>query len=146
MTHPERVGAIAFTALHVAVVVAPAVVLAIAARKGGLPGAHGFDLVLASAALAAFHARTVWRRLVDELRHGAQAVEAWIAAGNGLVVLGISATAMLFVVLGALAPRYAPIINKGWHVLLVWTVLQLGAVALAEATHRFVFRWLEAEA
>lgn len=137
-----RTGIRAFAALHVAVLVAPAAMLALAANKGGMPAAHGWDLVAASTAVGLVHGRTVARRLRRELRRSARPLDAWIAAGNGLIVLAAFATALFFLLLGGYAPELAAAVNKGWHVLVAWTILQLVAVAVAEATHRELFRWL----
>lgn len=142
----RAVGAVmfAFAALHVAVLVGPAAVLAITADKGGLPDAHGLDLLAGSTVLGALHGFTVWRRLRNEFRHGVAFVDAWLAAANALVVLALAATTLLFVALGGLAPEHTAILNKGWHILATWLLVQLVAIGLAEAARTGVLRWLAA--
>ena len=132
-----------FPALDVAVLVAPALVLAAAARKGGLPGAHGIDLVIASAAIGCVHGAVVWRRLWSELRNGVRIIDASIAAFDALVVLALAATGLLIVVLGGFAQTHTVLLNAGWPVVGLWVAVQLGAVTLAEATRSAVLRWLE---
>lgn len=123
---------------------APSVVLALTARKGGLSGLHGVDLLLGSGIVGTFHAVVAYRRLTDERRIAERAVDAWIAAVDALVVLALGATLLLVGVLGGFADEHAVLINRGWSVVWLWVGVQLVAVLLAEATGRLVFRWLEA--
>lgn len=132
-----------FPVLHVVVAAAPAAVLAAAARKGGLPGAYGFDLLAVSVVLGAVHGWIVWRRLRTERRSGVRFVDAWIAELDALVVLAASVTGLLFLVLGGFAPEHAAIVNRGWEVLWLWTGLLVVAIALAELARTAVLRWLQ---
>jgi hypothetical protein len=132
-----------FAALHVVVAVAPAAVLAAVARKGGLQGAHGFDLVAAGVVLGALHGSIVWLRLRAERRAGVRFADAWIAELDGLVVLAAAGTGLLFVVLGGFAPEHAAIVNRGWEVVWLWIGVLLAAIAAAELTRTAVLRWLQ---
>lgn len=144
MRHPAwHVAAALYGVLDGAVLLAPSVVLALAAHKGGIPGHEGLDLVLASGVIAVGHGVVAARRLVDERRLATRAADAWIAALDALVVLALAATLLLIVVLGGFAEHHGVLVNQGWPVLALWIGIQLGAVALAEVTGRVVFRWLE---
>jgi hypothetical protein len=140
-----RAGLAVFAALDLMVIVAPSVVIAVAARKGGLPGAHGLDLVIASAVLGAAHAWFVSTRLRRELRHGARINDEIIAAFNSLVVLALGATGLFILVLGGFAPEHAALINRGWPTLGLWSGVTLAAVLLAEIARSQTLRWLEPE-
>lgn len=134
-----------FATLHVAIAAAPAVVLAVVARKGGLTGAHGLDLVAVSVALGALHGSIVWRRLRTERRAGVRFVDAWIAELHALVVLAASVTALFFLVLGGFAPEHAAIVNRGWEVVWLWMGVLVAAIAVAELTRSASLRWLQRE-
>ena len=67
----------------------------------------------------------------------------FIAAIDALVVLAFSTTMLVLVVLAVFADEHAAIANRGFPVVVLWIGVQLVAVALAEATGRFVFWWLE---
>ena len=140
-----HVALASFAALDLLVVAAPSVVLALAARKGGLPGAHGIDLMIASAVLGAAHAWFVTARLRRELRHGARIDDEIIATFNSLVVLALGATMLFILVLGGFAPEHAALINRGWPTLGLWIGVTLAAVVLAEITRSQILRWLAAE-
>ncbi|MCO8128628.1 hypothetical protein NHL50_15560 [Acidimicrobiia bacterium EGI L10123] len=137
------VALVAFATLHVVVAAAPAIVLAAVARKGGLTGAHGLDLVAASVVLGALHGSIVWRRLRTERRSGVRFVDAWIAELHALVVLAASVTALLFLVLGGFAPEHAAIVNRGWEVVWLWVGVLVAAIALAELSRSAVLGWLQ---
>lgn len=137
------IAAAGYAIVDFAVIVGPAVVLATAARKGGLPGIHGVDLLVASAVVGGIHAGVAFARLTDEARAAARGVDVWIAAVDALVVLGLVGSLLLVAVLGGFAEHHAVLVNRGWPVVLLWTGVQLVAVVLAEAAGRFVFRWLE---
>lgn len=132
-----------FATLHLVVVAAPAVVLAAAARKGGLAWAHGIDLLAISILLGALHGSIVWRRLRAERRAGRRFVDVWIAELHALVVLAAAVTALLYLVLGGFAPQHAAIVNRGWEVLWLWAGLLLVAIAIAELTRSVALRWLQ---
>lgn len=133
----------AFATLHVAVATAPAAVLAVVARKGGLTGAHGLDLVGVSLVLGGLHGSIVWHRLRTERRAGVRFVDAWIAELDAVVALATMVTALLFLVLGGFAPEHAAIVNRGWEVVWLWGGVLLAAIAVAELTRSVVLRWLQ---
>ena len=132
-----------FSALHVVVAAAPAAVLAAVARKGGLPDAHGFDLLAASVVLGGIHGSIVWRRLRTERRSGVRFADAWIAEVDALVVLAASVTGLLYVVLGGFAPEHAAIVNRGWEVVWLWIGVLVAAITAAELARTAVLRWLQ---
>lgn len=134
---------VVFSTLHVVVAVAPAAVLAAVARKGGLPQAHGLDLLAVSIVLGGLHASIVWHRLRTERRAGVRFVDACIAALHALVVLAAAVTALLFLVLGGFAPEHAAIVNRGWEVLWLWTGLLVVAIAISELARTAVLRSLQ---
>lgn len=138
-----RVAAASYAAVDLGVLMAPSLVLAFAAHKGGLPDWHGMDLVVASAMVGAVHAAIAFRRLVHEGRTAVRRSDVWIAAADALVVLALGATVLLIVVLGGFANEHAVLVNRGWAVVWLWVGVQVTAIALAEASGRFVFRWLE---
>lgn len=142
MTRPLTTATAAFSLLHVVVIVAPAAMLAAAAHKGGLPSAHGIDLLLASGLIGGAHAVLVWRRLRAEFRAGVAFRNAYIAAFDALVVLALLSTGLFFVVLGGFAPEHAAIVNQGWPVVGLWVLVQLAAVGVAELVRTAVVRWL----
>lgn len=125
--------------LHVAAIVAPAMVLAGAARKGGLPWAHGLDLLAVSAAVGLTHAALVRRRIRTASEDQRAAC---IASANGLVVVALLTTAGLFLGLGGLAPEHAAAVNKGWHVVAAWGCLQVAAVLLSTWSRQRIAAWL----
>lgn len=126
---------------HVAVLMAPAILLAAAAEKGGVADLHGVALLVASGALGALYGITIWGRLRRSARRGST-VDTLIATFDGLVVLALGATLLLFAALGAYAPTATVMINEGWPLVGLWLVVQLVAVGLAELTRRGVSRWL----
>lgn len=136
-------AALGYAAVDVAVVMAPSLVLALAANKGGLEDSHGIDLVVASAAVGVPHAAVAFRRLVAERRSAKAALDVWVAAVDALAVLGVGSTLLLIVVLGGFADAHAVLVNRGWSVVWLWLGVQLIAVGLAELTARLTFRWLE---
>lgn len=143
--HALSWGLAAFATLHLVVAVAPAAVLSAVARKGGIEGAYGYDLVSASVLLGSAHGAIVWRRLRDERRAGVRFVNAFIAELDAVVVLAASVTGLLFVVLGGFAPEHSAIVNQGWEVVWLWIGVLLAAIAIAELTRTAVLRWLQRE-
>lgn len=133
----------AFATLHLVVAAAPAVVLAVVARKGGLTWAYGIDLVGASVVLGALHGSIVRYRLRSERRAGVRFADAWIAELDALVVLAASVTGLLYLVLGGFAPEHAAIVNRGWEVVWLWIGVLLAAIGVAELTRSVVLRWLQ---
>jgi hypothetical protein len=130
--------------LHLAALVAPALVLAVAARKGGIPRWHGLDLVIASALLGSVHATVVAVRLRRTLQSGADVLVVMLARTVALAVLALAATLLLTAVLEGAATQHATLVNRGWPVVLLWVGVQAAAVALAEFVHTHVRRWLAA--
>ena len=137
------VGVAIFSALHVLVLAGPATVLAMTADKGGLTSLHGFDLVGISLVIGAAHAYIVEHRLVPELREVDVRLDAFLAAFNALVVLALVTTGLLVGLLGGFARQHAAMLNDGWPVVGLWTLVLLGAVAAAELVRSLVLRWLE---
>jgi hypothetical protein len=138
-----RAGAVAYAVADVAVLVAPSVVLALEARKGGISGFHGLDLVVVSGVVGVVHAIVVVRRLLGEVRTAVRPLDVWIAATDSLVVLAIAVNVLLIAVLGGFAEQHAVLVNRGWWVVWLWVGVQGAAVAVAEGTGRVVFAWLE---
>lgn len=134
-----------FALLDFSVIVAPSLVLAGAAQKGGLAGAHGLDLLVVGALLGSFHAALVWNRLRHQLLHHARTADVLIATLNATVVLALATTTLLIVVLGGFAPQHAVLVNRGWPVVALWIGVHLTAMALAELTRTQVLRWLDRE-
>lgn len=136
-------AAIAYAVVDVAVLMAPSLMLAATARKGGLPDSHGLDLVAVSAAVGVVHAGIVRRRLTDEARLAERGTDVWIAAFDSLVVLALFVAGLLIIVLGGFAAQHDTLINLGWSLLWLWAGVLLVAIVLAELVGRAVFRWLE---
>lgn len=144
MTHRlGSAGLATFAVLHLVALAAPAVMLAVAADKGGLPYAHGLDLVGASLVIGAASGSIVWRRLRREQQARVMFASVLIAEFDALVVLALLSTGLLIVLLGGLAPEHAAIVNNGWPIVLVWVATQLSAVGLTELIRSAVLRWLE---
>lgn len=137
-------GRMILALLHTAVLVGPAVVLAATAHKGGLPQGDGWVLLGISGAIGTVHGAIAWRHLRQPPVARADRVDAVIAALDGLVVLALISTLLLFVALGAWAPGAYVLVNRGWTVLLGWAAAQVTAVVAAEVTRGRVVRWLRA--
>ncbi len=145
MTGRAGTAAVLVLALaHLGVLVTPALVLAAAADKGAVPGTHGTALFAASAVVGTGHAiATMLRaRRPADVRHSRNL---FIAAFDGLVVLALLSTLLLFIALGAYAPLGIVMVNRGWSVLVAWVLAQVVAVLVAERTRTAVLAWLEAE-
>ena len=125
------------------VIMAPAVVIKLTADRGGMGETTGLDLVLTSLFIGLVHARIAGRRLLDEERMAVRRADMWIAAIDALVVLALGATILLVAVLHAFVDDHSTLANRGYPVFALWAGVQLVAVAVAEATGRFVFWWLE---
>lgn len=139
-----RAGTAATVALalsHLGVLVAPAIVLAAAADKGAVPGTHGAALLAASGVVGTGHAAVTWTRVRRE-HDRRRWRDLFIAAFDGLVVLALLSTLLLFVALGAYAPLGIVLVNRGWSVLVAWVVAQAIAVVAAERTRAVVLAWL----
>lgn len=143
---PAQAAAAGYALIDAAVILGPSVVLAAAAEKGGVADLHGLDLIIASAVIAAVHARLAYRRMIAEIRAAVRVTDAWIAAINALVVLALAVVLVLLAVLGGFADEHAVLVGDGWPVVGLWVGVQLAAVAAAEITGWLVFRWLEPSA
>jgi hypothetical protein len=136
------VAAVYATACFCAVL-APALAVRWAVFRSDIAGVAGRDIVAASVLVGAGHAAVAWTRLRCERRTAARRSHIWIASLNALVVLALSASLLVLAVLRMFAAEHAAIVNHGLPVVTLWAGLQLVAVALAEATGRLVFWWLE---
>jgi hypothetical protein len=145
MTHRivDHCVAAVYSAACFAAVLAPALAVNWAVFRADIGGIAGRDLVAASVVIGAAHATVAWTRLRCEKRTAARRSHIWIASLNALVVLALSASLLVLAVLSYFADEHAAITNRGLPVVALWSGLQLAAVALAEATGRFVFWWLE---
>ncbi len=139
----DRIAPPTYAALDFGVIVAPALAVKLAADRGGMGDAEGLDLIVASSVVGAVHAGVAWARLRSEERTAVRRLDMWIASVDALVVLALGATLLLVAILYGFADEHASLADRGYPVVALWTGLQLGAVALAEATGRFVFWWLE---
>jgi hypothetical protein len=139
----DRLAPIVYAAVDFLVLLAPALALQLAAARGGLGGFAAMDLVLASAVLGALHATVAGVRLRNEERIAVRRADMWIAAVDGLVVLAIGATALLFAFLIGFPDEQSSLVDRGYPVISLWVGIQLLAIGLAELTARFVFWWLE---
>src|SRR5699024_4131351 len=117
---------------------APSLAIKLTADRGGMGDTNGLDLVLTSLVIGVVHARIAGRRLLDEERMAVRRADMWIAAVDALVVLAVGATVLLVAVLHVFVDDHAALANRGYPVFLLWAGVQLVAVALAEATGRFV--------
>ena len=131
--------------LEAAVIVAPSIVLARTAEKGGVPGLDGLDLVVGSAALGFLHATLLARRLWRQRRAGRRTSDLVIATLDATVVLALASTVLVVGVLGGFAPQHGVLVNRGWPVLALWLGVLGVAVGLAELTRRWLLRWLGAD-
>lgn len=141
--HIDVVAPVVYAVVDFVVIVAPAVAFKLASDRGGLGDADGLDLVVASTVLGTVHALIAGARLHDEERIAVRRADMWIAAVDALVILGLAATLLPAAVLWGFADEHASIADRGYPVVLLWTGLQVVAVALAEGTARAVFWWLE---
>ena len=138
-----RVAIVAYAIVDWLVIMAPSLAVKLAADRGGLGDSKGLDLIFASLVIATPHAVIAGRRLRYEERTAVWRADIWIAAIDALVVLALSTTLLILVVLAVFAEEHAAIANRGFPIVALWIGLQLVAVALSEATGRFVFWWLE---
>jgi hypothetical protein len=139
----DRIGVVVFAVVDWLVIMAPSLALKLAADRGGLGDSKGLDLLLASFVIATPHAVVAARRLRFEERTAVWRADIWIASIDSLVVLALSTTLLIVTVLEVFAEEHAALTNRGFPIVALWLGLQLVAVALAEATGRFVFWWLE---
>jgi uncharacterized membrane protein YhaH (DUF805 family) len=139
----DRIGVVVYGVVDWLVIMAPSLAIRLASDRGGLGDSKGLDLFFASLAVATPHAVIAARRLRDEERLAVWRADIWIASLDSLVVLALSTTLLIVTVLAVFADEHAALANRGYPVVVLWLGLQLVAVALAEATGRFVFWWLE---
>lgn len=138
----EAALAVLIAVAHVAALVAPAAVLAVTADKGGLPRFGGYDLLAASVVVGVVHAVVVAVRLRRAQRE-VGLTNALIAGLDGLLVVALLASGLLFLVLGAQGPFGMVLLNAGMPLLVLWGVVQVVAVLLGEAAQHAVARWLD---
>lgn len=132
-----------YASLSVAVLMAPALVIKIAAGRGGMGGASDNDLMIASAVLGTLLAFLSASRLRSEEIHVVRRPDMWIAAFDSLVVLMFGATVVPLLVLWGFTDEHASMAQRGYPVVALWVGLQVVAIAMAELTGRAVFWWLE---
>lgn len=133
-----------FAAAGWAVLVAPALVMRTGVLHAGV-GSMDDDILVASFLAGALHAVLAWRRLRDEEHEGGRRAPLWIAALDALVVLALAASVLLLVVLIVFPDEHLTFGDRGAPFVVLWTAVQLVAVALAEATAHATFRWLKAD-
>jgi hypothetical protein len=139
----DRIAPPVYGAIDFLVIVMPAAAIKLASDAGGMRDAGGLDLLVASSVIGIVHADIASSRLRAEERDAVRGLDVFIAAADALVVLALGATLLPIAVLWGFADEHASIADRGYPVVALWAGLQLVAVALAEATGRFVFWWLE---
>jgi hypothetical protein len=139
----DHLVATVYAAVCFGTVLAPALAARWAVFRSDIAGVAGRDIVAASVLVGAGHAAVAWVRLRSEERTAVRRSHIWIASLNALVVLALSASLLVLGALELFADQHAAIANKGLPVVALWAGLQLVAVALAEATGRLAFWWLE---
>ena len=132
-----------YALLCVAVLLSPAVAITLSSDRGGMREAADADLVVASALLGVgLAALSMWRLRSEEIR-AVRRADMWIASIDSLVVLLFGATVLPLVVLWGFTDEHATMAQRGYPVVLLWSGVQLAAIALAEVVGRVVFWWLE---
>jgi hypothetical protein len=139
----DQAVATAYALACFAVVLAPALAVRWGVLRAGIEGVGGRDLLVASCLVGAGHAVVAWLRLRSEERTALRRSHMWIASLNALVVLALSGSLLLLLVLHSFPDEHAAIARRGFPVVVLWAGVQVVAVALAEATGRFFFWWLE---
>lgn len=135
-------AAAAFGLLVVGAVVAPAAVFAASTARGS--GARGADSDLLAVALLVGLPYGVY--VQQRLRSASGgAVDTWLSAVHGLVVLALTASALPAAGLHSSARLHARVVDAEWPVLLAWGAMLGAAVLLAEVTRRLSLRWLRAD-
>ena len=141
----DRIAPPVYAVVDFAVIMAPSIAIKQAADQGGMGDTPGVDLVIGSLIIGSVHAVIAGRRLQSEERIAVRRLDMWIAALNAIVVLALLATLLLVAILRSFADEHSSLANRNYPVLALWMGVQVVAVALAEATGRFVFWWLEPE-
>lgn len=142
----ETVGLVVYALVDWLVLMAPALAIELAADRGGIGDTRDLDLLAASTVIATVHAFIAARRLRWEEHMAARRADIWIASVDALVVLALATTLLVVIVLALFPDEHAALVNQGYPVVVLWILLQLTAVVLAEVTGRLVFRWLEPQA
>lgn len=139
-----REGAAALYGLAaLGVVVAPALIIDSTATGGGVaPSWQALDLLAVSAVLGLGYGIVGYRRLRRQSTMTRSRPNVWIAAVHALMALALLSSVLLAVVLHALGNMQAPLAGQEWTLLALWGVVQLLAIAVAEAVELAVFRWL----
>lgn len=132
-----------YAAIDFVVILTPALAVKLAADRGGMGDAEGFDLIVASIVLGTLHAVMAWSRLRSEERIVVRRADMWIAAVDSLVVLALGATLLPAAIFYGFADEHASLADHGYPVVVIWTGLLTVAIVAAEATGRVVFVWLE---
>lgn len=138
----DRFAPPTYALINFLVIMAPAVAIELAGTAAGMPG-DSMDLVATSFLIGGVHSIVAWARLLEEERIAVRRADMWISAVDALVVLALSATALILVVLVLFVDEHSWMADRGYPVFVLWGGIQLAAVALAEMTGRFVFWWLE---
>ncbi|TFV57720.1 hypothetical protein E4P41_14125 [Geodermatophilus sp. DF01-2] len=119
------------------VVLAPALVLRAAARRGGIPADGTADVLAVSAAVGAVAAVLAWRGVL-RTGHGGR----WGAALAGLGVLAPAAVGLPTLALRTAAWLPADVTTRPWLAPAVWGAGLVVAVLAGAGTQRAVGRWL----
>ena len=135
-------SAVAFGALVLGAVAAPAAVFDASTSSGGAARAAGVDLLLVSAAVGLPYAVFLQDRLRAASAQPEGPVNTWLSAVHGLVVLSLAASALPAAALHASARLHARVVDAEWPVLLAWAAMLGAAVLLGEGTRRLSLRWL----
>jgi hypothetical protein len=135
--------AVVYAVVDAAVIVAPAVAVRATGARAGIEGEYDLDLLVASLVIGVAHGVVAWRRLVDEERAAERAVDVWIASIDALVVLAFSTTFLITAVLLGFTDVHALLAQRGAPVVVLWALMALVSVVLAELTGHWVYRWLE---
>jgi hypothetical protein len=135
--------AVVYAFVAAGVVIAPAVAVRTTGARAGIEGEYDIDLLVASTLIGGFQGFIAWRRLVDEERMAARAVDVWISSIDALVVLAFCSTFLIAGVLLGFTGVHALLAQRGAPVVLLWAGVQLVAVVLAELTGRGVYNLLE---
>lgn len=138
----DRIAPPIYALVDFLVIMAPAVAIELAGTAAGMPG-DSMDLVATSFLIGGVHAIVAWSRLLEEERVAVRRLDMWIAAIDSIVVLALSATALILLVLVVFVDEHSWMADRGYPVFVLWGGIQLAAVAVAELTGRFVFWWLE---
>lgn len=138
-----RIAPVLYGAIDFGVIVAPAITVKLASDRGGMGDAEGLDLIAVSTVLGVVHAIVAGSRLRSEEQIAVRRADMWIAAVDALVVLALGITVLLLLVLYGFADEHASLADRGYPLWVLWAGIQLISIAVAEATGRFVFGWLE---